>query len=74
MSQSYTNLLYHLIFSIKERRPIISLNYKSRLYDYIGRIIAASVASHSGSAAPRIMFTYARNCAPNARCQMSCVY
>ena len=39
MSQSYTNLLYHLIFSTKERRPVITLDYKPRLYDYIGGII-----------------------------------
>lgn len=39
MSQSYTNLLYHLIFSTKERQPIIALDYKPRLYDYIGGII-----------------------------------
>ena len=39
MSQSYTNLLYHLIFSTKEQRPIITLDYKPRLYDYIGGII-----------------------------------
>ena len=39
MSQSYTNLLYHLIFSTKERRPIITLDYKPQLYDYIGGII-----------------------------------
>ena len=25
MSQSFTNLLYHLIFSTKERRPLIKL-------------------------------------------------
>ena len=39
MSQSYTNLLYHLIFSTKDRRPIITLDYRPRLYDYIGGII-----------------------------------
>jgi len=39
MSQSYTNLLYHLIFSSKERRPIITLDYKPQLYDYIGGIL-----------------------------------
>ena len=39
MSQSYTNLLYHLIFSTKERRPVITLDYKPRLYDYIGGIL-----------------------------------
>ena len=39
MSQSFTNLLYHLIFSTKDRRPIITLEYQPRLYDYIGGII-----------------------------------
>jgi len=39
MSQSFTNLLYHLIFSTKDRRPIITLDYQPRLYDYIGGII-----------------------------------
>ncbi|HET6671377.1 MAG TPA: transposase [Pyrinomonadaceae bacterium] len=39
MSQSYTNLLYNLIFSTKERRPIITLDYKPRLYDYMCGIL-----------------------------------
>ncbi|HKR61086.1 MAG TPA: IS200/IS605 family transposase [Pyrinomonadaceae bacterium] len=39
MSQSYTNLLYHLIFSTKNRQPIITPTYRPRLYDYIGGII-----------------------------------
>ena len=39
MSQSFTNLLYHLIFSTKDRRPVITLDYQPRLYDYIGGII-----------------------------------
>jgi REP element-mobilizing transposase RayT len=39
MSQSFTNLLYHLIFSTKDRRPLITLEYQPRLYDYIGGII-----------------------------------
>ena len=39
MSQSFTNLLYHLIFSTKERRPLIKPEYQPRLYDYIGGII-----------------------------------
>src|SRR5215471_16128036 len=32
-------ILYHLIFSTKDRRPIITLEYQPRLYDYIGGII-----------------------------------
>jgi len=33
MGDSYTNLLYHLIFSTKDRRPLISPDYEVRLYD-----------------------------------------
>ena len=36
MSDSYTNLLYHIVFSTKDRRPIITPEYEARLYDYIG--------------------------------------
>src|SRR5882762_7404963 len=39
MSDSYTNLLYHIIFSTKDRRPLITADHQSRLYDYIGGII-----------------------------------
>src|SRR5215831_4899360 len=36
MSDSYTNLLYHIVFSTKDRRPLITPDYEIRLYDYIG--------------------------------------
>jgi REP element-mobilizing transposase RayT len=36
MSQSHTNLLYHIIFSTKDRRPLIKDEHEARLYDYIG--------------------------------------
>jgi len=39
MSGSYTNLLYHTVFSTKERRPLITPEYEVRLYDYIGGMI-----------------------------------
>ena len=39
MSDSYTNLLYHIIFSTKDRRPLITDYYRVRLYDYIGGTI-----------------------------------
>jgi putative transposase len=42
MSDSYTNLLYHIVFSTKDRRPIITPQYEARLYDYIGGIIRQS--------------------------------
>jgi hypothetical protein len=39
MPDSYTNLLYHIIFSTKDRRPIITPEYEIRLYDYLGGTI-----------------------------------
>src|SRR5215472_11308415 len=36
MSGSYTNLLYHIIFSTKDRRPFITAEYQDRLYEYVG--------------------------------------
>jgi len=36
MSDSYTNLLYHIVFSTKDRRPLITAEHEVRLYDYIG--------------------------------------
>ena len=41
MSQSFTNLLYHIVFSTKDRRPLIKLDYQPRLYEYIGGTIRA---------------------------------
>jgi hypothetical protein len=39
MSQSFTNLLYHIICSTKDRQPLITSAYEPRLYEYIGGII-----------------------------------
>jgi REP element-mobilizing transposase RayT len=39
MSDSYTNLLYHIVFSTKDRRPLITPDHEVRLYDYIGGTI-----------------------------------
>jgi putative transposase len=39
MPGTYCNLLYHLIFSTKDRRPLISATLKPRLLDYIGGIV-----------------------------------
>lgn len=41
MPDSYTNLLYHIVFSTKDRRPLITPDYELRLYDYIGGTIRA---------------------------------
>lgn len=36
---SYVNLIYHIVFSTKDRQPIITEKYQERLYEYIGGII-----------------------------------
>src|SRR5262245_42060433 len=39
MPSTYTNLLYHIIFSTKERRPFINPELRRELHPYIGGII-----------------------------------
>ena len=39
MPRSYTNLIYHIVFSTKDRRPTITDEREKRLYEYIGGII-----------------------------------
>jgi len=39
MSNSFTNLIYHVVFSSKKRTPLITHEVKPRLYEYIGGII-----------------------------------
>jgi REP element-mobilizing transposase RayT len=41
MPQSYTCLHYHLIFSTKNRVPVIAAELEPRLYEYVGGIIRA---------------------------------
>ena len=39
MSQTFSNLEYHVIFSTHDRRPTIPVEMRNRLYDYIGGIL-----------------------------------
>lgn len=41
MPSTYTNLLYHIIFSTKNRTPLITDELKEELYKYIGGIVRA---------------------------------
>jgi putative transposase len=41
MPSTYTNLLYHIVFSTKERQPLVTPDIKDELYHYIGGIIRA---------------------------------
>jgi REP element-mobilizing transposase RayT len=39
VGHSYTNLLYHIVFSTKERQPWLDQEVSARLYDYLGGAI-----------------------------------
>lgn len=39
MPRSYTNLIYHIVFSTKNRQPVITAEREERLYEYIGGIV-----------------------------------
>ncbi len=39
MASTYTNLLYHIVFSTKDRIPLIQRDLQERLYEYMGGII-----------------------------------
>jgi len=39
MAGTFTNLIYHIVFSTKRRFPIIEDSFKGRLYEYLGGII-----------------------------------
>jgi putative transposase len=39
MAGTYTNLNFHLVFSTKERRQLITTNIEAELYKYIGGIV-----------------------------------
>jgi REP element-mobilizing transposase RayT len=42
MPSTYTNLLYHIIFSTKNRELLIDETWKEELYKYIGGIVRAN--------------------------------
>ncbi|HEY1187794.1 MAG TPA: transposase [Gemmata sp.] len=39
MSQTYTRLLYHVVFSTKNREPWIDPVWQRDLYDFVGGIV-----------------------------------
>jgi REP element-mobilizing transposase RayT len=45
MANTFTNLLYHIVFSTKDRIPAIHGEMRERLYEYM----AASSAGNAGS-------------------------
>jgi putative transposase len=41
MAQSFTNLLYHVLFSTKDRAPLVTAEIESRLHEYLGGMVKA---------------------------------
>lgn len=39
MSQPYVNLLYHVVFSTRDREPLITSQHQARLFAYLGGIV-----------------------------------
>ena len=39
MSSSYCNLLYHIVFSTKNREPLLQSSIRSRIHEYLGGAI-----------------------------------
>ena len=39
MGDTFHNIIYHVVFSTKERRPLITPALQPRLYEYLGGII-----------------------------------
>lgn len=39
MATTYTNLIYHLVFSTKRRMPLIAAELRDPLYSYIGGVV-----------------------------------
>ena len=39
MASTHTHLLYHLIFSTKDREPLIPLEWRDRLHEYLGGLV-----------------------------------
>lgn len=56
MANSYTNCLYHIVFSTKERKPLLSPEIRKRLWPYLGglarerKIIPLMIGGHSDHA------------------------
>ena len=45
MARTYTKLIYHIVFSTKERIPLIVPEIRDRLYEYIGGVIRGEKGS-----------------------------
>jgi len=72
MSHTYTNLLSHVVFSTKDRRPLIDAEIKPRLLGYINGIVDESggkvLSLNSMADHLHMLWESPQNC----RCQTQC--
>lgn len=45
MAKTYTKLIYHIVFSTKERAPLITEEIRNRLYPYLGGVLRGEKGS-----------------------------
>ena len=45
MAKTFTKLVYHIVFSTKERAPLITDEIRDRLYEYLGGVIRGEKGS-----------------------------
>lgn len=48
MASTHSHLLYHLIFSTKNREPIINPSWRNRLHEYLGGIVSGLEGTPQG--------------------------
>src|SRR5437667_7577570 len=53
MSHTCGNILLHLIFSTRERHPLIETGFRSELFAYLGGIVREMQGTGSGRTCPR---------------------
>ena len=46
MAGTFTNLLYHIVFSTKHRQPLITTTLQEELYKYMGGIVRGEGGTH----------------------------
>ena len=57
MANTFSNLVYHIVFSTKNRQPMIQPSFRDELEKYITGVIKAEESLSSRSAVCRITFT-----------------
>jgi REP element-mobilizing transposase RayT len=72
MSRTYTNLLTHVVFSTKDREPLIRADMKDELYAYLGGLTKELKGKAYGINGIDDHVHMLVNLPPLFRCQMRC--